>query len=45
VLIEQGLEVQRPSQLFVRASRSGDAVTNVRVGGHAVRVTQGEYLA
>jgi trans-2,3-dihydro-3-hydroxyanthranilate isomerase len=43
VLIEQGLEVQRPSQLFVRASRSGDAVTNVRVGGHAVQVMRGEY--
>jgi trans-2,3-dihydro-3-hydroxyanthranilate isomerase len=43
VIIEQGLEVQRPGQLFVRASQSGDRVTNVRVGGFAVKVMQGEY--
>ena len=43
VIIEQGLEIQRPGQLFVRASQSGDRVTNVRVGGFAVKVMQGEY--
>lgn len=45
VIIEQGLEIQRPGQLFVRASRSGDRVINVRVGGFAVKVIQGEYVA
>jgi trans-2,3-dihydro-3-hydroxyanthranilate isomerase len=45
VIIEQGLEIQRPGQLFVRASRSGERVTNVRVGGFAVKVMQGEYVA
>lgn len=43
VIVEQGLEVQRPGQLFVRAGRQGDRVTNVRVGGFAVKVMQGEF--
>jgi len=44
VLIEQGLEIKRPSRIFVRASKSGDRVTNVRVGGHAVEVMRGELI-
>jgi trans-2,3-dihydro-3-hydroxyanthranilate isomerase len=43
-IIEQGLEIGRPSTLFVRASRSGGRVTGVRVGGHAVEVMRGEYF-
>jgi trans-2,3-dihydro-3-hydroxyanthranilate isomerase len=42
VLIEQGLEMKRPSRIFVRAGKSGDHVLNVRVGGHAVEVMRGE---
>ncbi len=42
VLIEQGLEMKRPSQIFVRASRSGSRVFDVRVGGQAVEVLRGE---
>lgn len=42
VLIHQGIEVNRPSELFVKASKSGDAISNVRVGGHAVQILQGE---
>jgi len=41
--IEQGVEIQRPSQIFVRAEKQGDKVLNVRVGGHAVEVMQGVY--
>ena len=44
VLIEQGIEMQRPSRIFVRASRSGDRVVNVRVGGNAVEVIRGEVF-
>jgi trans-2,3-dihydro-3-hydroxyanthranilate isomerase len=44
VLIEQGLEAQRPSRLFVRAGKEGDRVVNVRVGGHAMEVLRGELL-
>ena len=44
VLIEQGIEMQRPSRIFVRATRSGDKVVNVRVGGNAIEVMRGEVF-
>jgi trans-2,3-dihydro-3-hydroxyanthranilate isomerase len=42
-LIEQGGEVHRQGQIFVRAIKQGEGVVNVRVGGHAVEVIRGEY--
>lgn len=42
-LIEQGGEVQRQGQIFVRGTKQGESVVNVRVGGHAVEVIRGEY--
>jgi trans-2,3-dihydro-3-hydroxyanthranilate isomerase len=50
VLIEQGLEMRRPSRIFVRATMRGDRqdsacdnhVVNVRVGGNCVEVLRGE---
>jgi trans-2,3-dihydro-3-hydroxyanthranilate isomerase len=44
VLIEQGVEILRPSRIFVRASRRDDRVVNVRVGGNAVEVLRGEVF-
>jgi trans-2,3-dihydro-3-hydroxyanthranilate isomerase len=54
VLIEQGIEMKRPSRIFVRASlnsKSTDGestdnrVVNVRVGGNSVEIMRGEvYL-
>jgi trans-2,3-dihydro-3-hydroxyanthranilate isomerase len=44
VLIEQGVEMQRPSQIFVRASRVDNRVVNVRVGGHSVEIMRGEVV-
>jgi len=52
VLIEQGLEMKRPSRIFVRASRDNspnhardnNRVVNVRVGGSAVEVLRGEVF-
>jgi trans-2,3-dihydro-3-hydroxyanthranilate isomerase len=41
VLIRQGVEAGRPSEIFVRATRKGENVTNVRVGGYAVEVLRG----
>ncbi len=41
-LIEQGLEVRRPSRIHVRASAGGAGATDVRVGGHVVEVARGE---
>jgi len=42
VLILQGVEIKRPSKLFVRSSKSGASISNVRVGGHAVQIMEGE---
>jgi trans-2,3-dihydro-3-hydroxyanthranilate isomerase len=46
VMIEQGLEMQRPSRIFVRATkhdnRRDNQVANVRVGGNCVEVLRGE---
>jgi len=44
VLVEQGVEMQRPSRIFVRASRIDNRVVNVRVGGNAVEVIRGEIF-
>ena len=44
VLIEQGIEMQRPSRIFVRASRRDNRVVNVRVGGNAIEVMRGEVF-
>jgi len=41
VLIRQGVEMRRPSEIHVRATRDGQRVTNVRVGGYAVEVLRG----
>jgi len=41
VLIRQGIEIRRPSEIHVRATRDGQAVTDVRVGGYAVEVLRG----
>lgn len=44
VLIEQGIEMKRPSRIFVRASRNDNRVVNVRVGGNAVEVMRGDLF-
>jgi trans-2,3-dihydro-3-hydroxyanthranilate isomerase len=41
-LIEQGIEMQRPSRIFVRAGFEDNRIVNVRVGGNAVEVLRGE---
>ena len=40
-VIRQGIECRRPSEMHVRATRVGDRVTNVRVGGYAVEILRG----
>ena len=44
VLIEQGIEMMRPSRIFVRAERRDNRIVNVRVGGNAVEVLRGEVF-
>ena len=41
VIIRQGVEMGRPSEIHVRATREGERVTNVRVGGYAVELLRG----
>jgi len=41
VHIQQGVEMKRPSQIFVRSSKDGDRITNVRVGGYALQIMEG----
>jgi trans-2,3-dihydro-3-hydroxyanthranilate isomerase len=41
IRIHQGIEARRPSEIFVRATRDGEKVTNVQVGGYAVEVLRG----
>lgn len=48
VLIEQGIEMQRPSRIFVRAAgenkNQDNRIVNVRVGGNAIEVMRGEVF-
>lgn len=44
ILIEQGIEMRRPSRIFVRASRRDNGIVNVRVGGNAIEVIRGEIF-
>jgi trans-2,3-dihydro-3-hydroxyanthranilate isomerase len=44
VLIEQGVEMRRPSKIFVRAGKRGEVVENVRVGGYCAEVMRGEVV-
>ena len=41
VVIRQGAECHRPSEMFARAKREGECITNVRVGGYAVEILRG----
>jgi trans-2,3-dihydro-3-hydroxyanthranilate isomerase len=43
-LIEQGIEMLRPSKIFVRAKKLGDTVTDIFVGGNVVPVSAGEFV-
>jgi trans-2,3-dihydro-3-hydroxyanthranilate isomerase len=42
VLITQGVEMKRPSRIFVRGSLDGARVHNVRVGGYCAEIMRGE---
>ncbi len=44
VLIRQGIECRRPSEMYVRATRGGARVTDVRVGGYAVEILRGTVV-
>jgi trans-2,3-dihydro-3-hydroxyanthranilate isomerase len=41
-MIEQGIEMKRPSRIFIRATKVGNAIRNVRVGGGVVQISSGQ---
>ncbi len=43
-MIEQGIEMRRPSRIYMRAKRQNDSVVDVRIGGSAVQVFRGEAV-
>jgi predicted PhzF superfamily epimerase YddE/YHI9 len=43
-MIEQGIEMLRPSKIYMRATRDNDSVIDVRIGGAAVQVFRGEAV-
>jgi trans-2,3-dihydro-3-hydroxyanthranilate isomerase len=43
-VIRQGVECRRPSEMHIRATREGERVTNVRVGGYAVEILRGTVV-
>jgi trans-2,3-dihydro-3-hydroxyanthranilate isomerase len=44
VVIEQGIEIQRPSRITVRASMEGERVHTVEVSGRTICVAEGRFF-
>jgi trans-2,3-dihydro-3-hydroxyanthranilate isomerase len=44
VVIQQGGECRRPSEMYVRAKREGERITDVCVGGYAVEILRGTVV-
>ena len=44
ILIEQGIEIRRPSLLHVQAKRNEDKIFDVFVGGRTIHVASGRFL-
>ena len=42
VHILQGVEIHRPSHIYVHADKDSDKIVNVRVGGNAVEILEGQ---
>jgi len=43
-LIEQGIEADRPSRIYIHGSKTGQTVGDIFVGGNSVRVSSGEFV-
>ena len=44
VLIEQGIEIRRPSRIMVRASLDGERVHSIEVSGRTICVAEGRFF-
>lgn len=43
-IIEQGLEIKRPSFIHIRGRRTAEGATDIRVGGEVVVVAEGKFF-
>jgi trans-2,3-dihydro-3-hydroxyanthranilate isomerase len=44
IVLEQGIEMLRPSRIYVHASREGDHVSEVFVGGRTIPIATGRFF-
>jgi trans-2,3-dihydro-3-hydroxyanthranilate isomerase len=44
IVLEQGIEMLRPSRIYVRATRNGDHVIDVFVGGRTIPIATGRFF-
>jgi trans-2,3-dihydro-3-hydroxyanthranilate isomerase len=44
IVIEQGIEMLRPSRITVQAAMAGDRITDVRVGGRTIPIASGRVF-
>ena len=44
IVIEQGVEMRRPSRIYVSARRDGDRVSEIRVGGRTIPIATGRIF-
>ena len=43
-ILEQGVEMLRPSRIYVSATRTGDSISDVRVGGRTIPIATGRFF-
>jgi trans-2,3-dihydro-3-hydroxyanthranilate isomerase len=44
IVFEQGIEMLRPSRIYVQAARDGDRIWDVRVGGRTIPTANGRFF-
>jgi trans-2,3-dihydro-3-hydroxyanthranilate isomerase len=44
IIIEQGVEMLRPSRIYVEATNAGGDVRDVRVGGRTIPIANGQLF-
>jgi trans-2,3-dihydro-3-hydroxyanthranilate isomerase len=44
IVLEQGVEMLRPSRIYVQATAQGDRIVDVRVGGRTIPIAKGQFF-
>jgi trans-2,3-dihydro-3-hydroxyanthranilate isomerase len=44
IVLEQGIEMLRPSRIYVQATAKGDYISDVRVGGRTIPIASGRFF-